>query len=50
MELLLALILFTGLILCWLVLPGTTTSISTDVVTMIPERNEHSHVSIKQPA
>jgi|GEM_PF-6740939 len=50
MELLLALVLFIGLIVCWLMLPGTSTS--AEVVHTIEQRemNVVSSATVQQAA
>jgi hypothetical protein len=48
MELIIALALFIGMIVCWLVLPGTTTSMPAEV--RIAERPEHGHTPLEQLA
>ncbi len=46
MELLLALILFIGMIVSWLMLPGTTTTHAASA----PDSAEHSASAVGQPA
>jgi hypothetical protein len=50
MELILALALFIGMIVCWLMLPGSTTSTSVATPIAQPEVSGESRSTAGQPA